>query len=59
MAYLKIVMKNGEVKKYPIHDLDHKYTEGFLKVWSVNPKNDFFFFAPMQNIEYFERVKEP
>lgn len=59
MEKLRILLKNGEDKRFPWENVDFKITEGYIKVWKVNSEPDNFLFkAPMSNVEYAERIAD-
>ena len=63
MEILRIVLKNGEVKKFPWERIEFIYTDsGRVQVWEhgaqFNKKRGFLFSASIENINYVERVNE-
>ncbi len=59
MEKLSILLKNGEVKKFPWENVEFRITENYIKVWKVNSEPDNFLFrAPMSNVEYAERITD-
>ena len=59
MEKLRVLLKNGEVKKFPWENINFRITENYIKVWKVNSESDNFLFkAPMSNVEYAERITD-
>ena len=58
MKMLKIVLKNGEVKKYPWDDIYFEISDERVTVREHNPSRTFVFRAPASNVEYCEAIEE-
>jgi len=57
MEKLRILLRSGVTKRFPLENVAFRITEGYIKVWEVNSKPDnFLFVAPMSNVEYAERI---
>ena len=55
---LKIVLKNGEVKKYPWSGIHFAITDEHVIVTKNNTHGTFIFRAPASNVEYCEAIQE-
>ena len=55
---LKIVLKTGEVKKYPWRAINFSITDERVTVTRNNTYKTFLFRAPMSNVEYCEAIEE-
>ena len=59
MKKIRILLKSGEAKIFPLENENFRITESYIKVWEVNSKPDnFLFVAPMSNVEYAERITD-
>lgn len=58
MKKLKIVLKTGEVKKYPWDDIRFAVSDESVVVTKNNPARTFIFRAPASNVEYCEAIEE-
>lgn len=58
MKKLKIVLKNGEVKKYPWDDICFKISDENVIVVENDSLTTFIFRAPASNVEYCEAIEE-
>lgn len=55
---LKIVLKTGEVKKYPWSGICFVVTDEHVIVTTNNTYKTFIFRAPASNVEYCEKIEE-
>lgn len=59
MEKLRILLKDGEVKKFPWENISFKITDEYITVWEHISNGDIFLFrAPMSNVEYAERIND-
>lgn len=58
MKKLMIVLKNGEVKKYPWCNICFAITDEHVIVTENNSSGTFIFRAPASNVEYCEAIEE-
>lgn len=58
MKKLKIVLKNGEVKKYPWPGVLFAITDEHVIVTENDSRGTFIFRAPASNVEYCEAIEE-
>ena len=58
MKKLKIVLKTGEVKKYPWEGIYFEITSDRVTVREHNPSRTFIFQASTSNVEYCEAIEE-
>ena len=58
MEKLKIVLKNGEVKKYPWNDISTEISDERVRVGKRNSSKTLIFRAPASNVEYCEVIEE-
>ena len=58
MKKLKIVLKNGDVKKYPWDGTYFAMSDEYVVVTENNPTRRFIFRAPISNVEYCEAIEE-
>ena len=59
MEKLRILLKDGEVKKFPWENISFKITDEYITVWDHISKGDIFLVrAPMSNVEYAERIND-
>lgn len=58
MKKLKIVLRNGEVKKYPWDDIHFAVSDEHIIVTENNPPKIFIFRALASNVEYCEAIEE-
>lgn len=58
MKKLMIVLKNGEVKKYPWDDIRFQISDEHVIVVENNRSEVFIFRAPASNVEYCEAIEE-
>ena len=58
MKKLKIVLKNGDVKKYPWDGICFAITDEHVIVTENNPSKRFIFRALASNVEYCEAIEE-
>lgn len=57
MEKLRILLKDGEVKKFPWGNIDFKITDEHITVWEHTSNGDIFLFKTlMSNVEYAERI---
>lgn len=58
MKKLMIVLKNGEVKKYPWDDIHFHVSDEHVVVVKNDTVQTFIFRAPASNVEYCEAIEE-
>lgn len=58
MKKLMIVLKNGDVKKYPWDSINFTITDERVTVLENNPSGTFIFRAPASSVEYCEAIEE-
>lgn len=58
MTKLMIVLKNGEVKKYPWHKIYFVVSDEHVIVTRNNPAKAFIFRTLASNVEYCEAIEE-
>lgn len=58
MKKLRIVLKNGDVKKYPWDDILFAITPEHVLVTKNDKNATFIFRAPASNVEYCEAIEE-
>lgn len=58
MKKLMIVLKNGEVKKYPWNGINFTVSDERVIVIENNPHETFIFRALASNVEYCETIEE-
>ena len=58
MKKLMIVLKNGNIKKYPLDGIYFEITSERVTVREHNPSRTFIFRAPASNVEYCEAIED-
>lgn len=58
MKKLMIVLKNGDIKKYPWNSINFTVSDENVVVTKNNPSKTFIFRAPASNVEYCEAIEE-
>lgn len=58
MKKLMIVLKNGDIKKYPWNGINFMVSDEHVTVTENNAYETFIFRAPASNVEYCEAIEE-